>query len=71
MRRLVDEDPEAVSKRDNNGATPLHLVCYSLRESENVVQVLLDRCPTLVFCMRNYVGFTPLLVACYSTGACL
>jgi hypothetical protein len=64
IQRLIEEDPEALATSDRRGYTPLHLACYWLSASTNILQVLLGRSPTEVLGMCNRYGHTPLHEAC-------
>jgi hypothetical protein len=64
IQRLIDEDPQALAKRDTGGNTPLHMACMFLHQSPDILQVLLDRSPVEVVGMCSSPGFTPLHLAC-------
>jgi ankyrin repeat protein len=64
IQRLIDEDPQALVKRDGMGNTPLHLACFHRNQSPDILQVLLDRSPVQVHRIQDNDGFIPLHWAC-------
>jgi hypothetical protein len=65
IRRLIDEDPKALTKQDSRGETPLHSACVYHRDSPEILHCLLDRCPPEVIGIRiNDNRFTPFHLAC-------
>jgi hypothetical protein len=64
IQRLIDDDPQALTKCDWRGFTPLHMACIFLPQPSAILQVLLDRSPTEVLGMRNRNGETPLHFSC-------
>jgi hypothetical protein len=64
IRRLIDEDPEALTKQNNSGQTPLHMACLYLNHSPEIMHCLLDRCPPEAIGLRNINGYTVLHDAC-------
>jgi ankyrin repeat protein len=65
FRRLIEEHPEALTKKDRHSLTPFHLALYHHRDSPEILQCLLDRCPSRVLGMRDCIGSTPLHLACF------
>jgi hypothetical protein len=64
MRRLIDDNPEALSQANNSGKTPLHLACKHFGESPDILNLLLSRCPRQVLGMIDNAGCNPLHYAC-------
>jgi hypothetical protein len=64
IQRLIDDDPQSLSKTDRDGHTPLHLACLMLNRSPAILQILLDRSPPEVLGVGDHFGFTPLHFAC-------
>jgi ankyrin repeat protein len=70
LEALIDAYPESVKQADNNGSTPLHLLCSFAREQHlPVVRHLMERYPGTTNRTDNN-GFTLLHAACYN-GGCL
>jgi hypothetical protein len=68
IRRLIDADPEAVTKRGSHGITPLHLALYNHRDSPEILHYLLDRCPPEFLVLRYRSVSPPLHYACSQCG---
>jgi ankyrin repeat protein len=64
IRRLIDDDPQALAKLDRSGQTPLHLACFFPYDSDEIIQLLLDRSPQSVLGVADIFGRTPLHNAC-------
>jgi hypothetical protein len=64
FRRLLEENQEALTKKDRSGETPLHLALRYHRDSPMILRLLLDRFPSRFLGITNSGGFTPLHSAC-------
>jgi hypothetical protein len=64
IRRLIDEDPKALTKQDCRGCTPLHWALYFHRFSPEILHCILDRCPPEVLGLRYLEGSPPFHYAC-------
>jgi hypothetical protein len=63
IRRLIDENHQALTDLRSFGYTPLHLACIN-RRSPEILRCLLDRCPPEALGLRSRFGKTPLHLAC-------
>jgi hypothetical protein len=64
IQRLIEEDPEALTKQDRSGRTPLHLARQFLTSSHDILRLLLDRCPPEAIGLGDNYGYTTLHCAC-------
>jgi hypothetical protein len=62
--RLIDEDPQALTKVDAFGRTPLHCAVDYRSDASEIIMVLLHRSPINVIGTQATNGFTPLHYAC-------
>jgi ankyrin repeat protein len=66
IRRLIDEDPTALTKRGSRGLTPLHLalVCHHRDSSLEVIELLTEKGPNALQITKRDGWTTPLHLAC-------
>jgi ankyrin repeat protein len=62
--RLIDEDPQALTKVDAFGRTPLHCAVDYRSDASEIIMVLLHRSAINVIGTQATNGFTPLHYAC-------